>query len=99
MNDVRTLPQTLPRDFPPQVAPHGLRRVLGAAAWPQLPAAVRWLLRAATPYTYAGWAFAVLVPQRKNDAAIATGRRRNSSGGWSHRSRAARRRRRGGGGG
>ena len=28
----------------------------------KLPAAVRWLLRAAIPYTYAGWAFAVLVP-------------------------------------
>jgi deazaflavin-dependent oxidoreductase (nitroreductase family) len=30
----------------------------------KLPAAVRWLLRAAVPYTYAGWAFAVLVPHR-----------------------------------
>ena len=29
----------------------------------KLPAAVRWLLRALVPYTYAGWAFAVLVPE------------------------------------
>jgi deazaflavin-dependent oxidoreductase (nitroreductase family) len=27
-----------------------------------MPAAVRWLIRAVTPYTYAGWAFAVLSP-------------------------------------
>lgn len=29
-----------------------------------LPAAVRWLVRALQPYTYAGWAFAVLAPER-----------------------------------
>ena len=28
----------------------------------KLPAAVRWLVRSAIPYTYAGWAFAVLAP-------------------------------------
>jgi len=28
----------------------------------KLPAAVRWLMRALLPYTYAGWAFAVLAP-------------------------------------
>jgi deazaflavin-dependent oxidoreductase (nitroreductase family) len=27
-----------------------------------MPAAVRWLIHAVTPYTYAGWAFAVLSP-------------------------------------
>jgi deazaflavin-dependent oxidoreductase (nitroreductase family) len=31
----------------------------------RLPAAVRWLVRALLPYTYAGWAFAVLVPERR----------------------------------
>jgi len=29
----------------------------------RLPAAVRWLVRALVPYTYAGWAFAVLAPE------------------------------------
>lgn len=28
-----------------------------------LPAAVRWVVRALMPYTYAGWAFAVLMPE------------------------------------
>ena len=28
-----------------------------------LPAAVRWMLSLLVPYTYAGWAFAVLVPE------------------------------------
>ena len=28
----------------------------------KLPAAVRWLVRSLVPYTYAGWAFAVLAP-------------------------------------
>lgn len=30
----------------------------------RLPAAVRWLMRSLVPYTYAGWAFAVLVPTK-----------------------------------
>ena len=29
-----------------------------------LPPAVRWLVHVVTPYTYAGWAFAVLAPSR-----------------------------------
>jgi deazaflavin-dependent oxidoreductase (nitroreductase family) len=29
----------------------------------RLPAVVRWLVSALVPYTYAGWAFAVLVPE------------------------------------
>ncbi len=30
----------------------------------KLPAAVRWLVHSLVPYTYAGWAFAVLAPER-----------------------------------
>jgi len=41
MSQVRTLPQTLPRETAMPGTRHGLRRVLGAAAWQQLPAAVR----------------------------------------------------------
>jgi deazaflavin-dependent oxidoreductase (nitroreductase family) len=40
----------------------------------ELPAAVRWLVRLLVPYTYAGWAFAVLAP----DARPATSSRRRS---------------------
>ncbi len=37
----------------------------------ELPPAVRWLVRSLVPYTYAGWAFAVLAPesQRKERSA------------------------------
>lgn len=35
-----------------------------APAGGKLPAAVRWLVRSLVPYTYAGWAFAVLAPER-----------------------------------
>src|SRR5215470_9435645 len=34
------------------------------AAVSELPAAVRWLMHVLLPYTYAGWAFAVLAPER-----------------------------------
>lgn len=36
------------------------QRALGAS---KLPTAVRWLVRSLVPYTYAGWAFAVLAPE------------------------------------
>jgi deazaflavin-dependent oxidoreductase (nitroreductase family) len=32
----------------------------------ELPAAVRWLVRLLVPYTYAGWAFAVLAPDLRS---------------------------------
>ena len=34
----------------------------GARGQKKLPAPVRWLVRSLIPYTYAGWAFAVLAP-------------------------------------
>jgi deazaflavin-dependent oxidoreductase (nitroreductase family) len=46
----------------------------------ELPAALRWVLSFLTPYTYAGWAFAVLAPQEgaavRPDAVKRGGRRR-----------------------
>ena len=41
MNDARTLPQPLTRDGLAHPPRHGLRAVLGTAAWQRLPEAVR----------------------------------------------------------
>lgn len=38
----------------------------------KLPAAVRWLVRSLVPYTYAGWAFAVLAPEPEHAHAART---------------------------
>jgi deazaflavin-dependent oxidoreductase (nitroreductase family) len=44
----------------------------------ELPAALRWVLSFLTPYTYAGWAFAVLAPRDVPAAGDAAGRRARS---------------------
>lgn len=44
----------------------------------ELPAALRWVLSFLTPYTYAGWAFAVLAPQDPPAAPAAARRRARS---------------------
>jgi deazaflavin-dependent oxidoreductase (nitroreductase family) len=43
-----------------------------------LPAAVRWFVRALMPYTYAGWAFAVLAPERAAAAPDQPAQRRSA---------------------
>jgi len=55
MNEASTLPRTLTRELAPHGARHGLRTVVGAAAWNQLPAAVRERFTdTAETVTYAG---------------------------------------------
>jgi deazaflavin-dependent oxidoreductase (nitroreductase family) len=43
---------------------HVITQERGLSSRTKLPAAVRWLVRSMLPYTYAGWAFAVLAPVR-----------------------------------
>jgi deazaflavin-dependent oxidoreductase (nitroreductase family) len=42
----------------------------------ELPAAVRWLVRLLMPYTYAGWAFAVLAPHLRSGGTASAHQRR-----------------------
>jgi deazaflavin-dependent oxidoreductase (nitroreductase family) len=50
------------RGSPRKARAHVITRQRGLSSRTKLPSAVRWLVRSMVPYTYAGWAFAVLAP-------------------------------------